>query len=73
MKYSKGPDQTIYLHWQICILTVCIYPEDTFSYVVAFIFRFNKEVFEVNINFDTANVLREATMSDYFVSLWKRI
>ena len=36
-RYSKIPDQTVYLHWLIWILTVCIYHEDTFPHVAAHI------------------------------------
>ena len=38
--YSKVPDHTIYMYlcWLIWIFSVCIYSEDTFSYVAAQIF-----------------------------------
>ena len=35
MKYSKVPDKNVYIRWLIMIVTVCIYPEDTFSDVAA--------------------------------------
>ena len=35
-KYSKIPDQTVYVRWLIWSCTVHIYPEDTFPDVVVY-------------------------------------
>ena len=37
-----GPDQIIYLHWLTLSFTVGIYPEDTFSHVMAHIIKYNQ-------------------------------